>query len=32
MNVYSPNQWQSFFYKKHKEVEINKCESAINKL
>lgn len=32
MNIYSPNQWQSFFYKKHKEAEINKCESAINKL
>ncbi len=32
MNIYSPNRWQSFFYKKHKEAEINKCESAINKL
>jgi len=32
MNIYSPTRLQSFFYKKHKNAEINKCESAINKL
>ena len=32
MNIYSPNRWKGVFYNKHKDTQINKCLSAINKL
>lgn len=32
MNIYSPKLYNCFYYKKHKQKAIEKCESAINKL